>query len=406
MAGPLEGIRVINWSQFTPSSAGYMLGDLGADVIKIEHPVQGDAYRGMGAIYGEAMTFADGRHAGFEAANRNQRSITLDLKNERGREVLYRLVKKADVFYTNYTSRVQRSLRVDYETLSRENPRLIYAVSSTYGPEGPWADRRGFDQTAQARSGLMFCMGDRDFPEPVQTVSGIADTMGATVLTMGILAALVARERLGIGQKVDTSLLGSMLHLQTMGIGVTAFRGKSWARHSRTRTKNPLTNHYRCADGKWILFSEIQADRFWPEFCRALELDDLVDDPRFATAMGGRRQHAEELIRILDEKMATKTRDEWVQRFESLGAPFAYCPVQDYYDVLQDPQVLANDYVVEFDHPTAGRVKMIGYPIRFSQTPMRIQREAPEFGQHTEEVLMEHGYSWDEISQLRSDGVI
>ncbi len=406
MAGPLEGIRVINWSQFTPSSAGYMLGDLGADVIKIEHPIQGDAYRGMGAIYGEAMTFADGRHAGFEAANRNQRSVTLDLKNERGREVLYRLVKKADVFYTNYSARVQRTLRVDYETLSRENPRLVYAVSSTYGPEGPWADRRGFDQTAQARSGLMFCMGDRDFPEPVQTVSGIADTMGATILTMGILAALVARERLGISQRVDTSLLGSMLHLQTMGIGVTAFRGKSWARHSRTRTKNPLTNHYRCADGKWILFSEIQADRFWPDFCRALELDHLVDDPRFATAMGGRREHAEELIRILDDKMATKTRDEWVQRFESLGAPFAYCPVQDYYDVLQDPQVLANDYVVEFDHPTAGRVRVIGYPIRFSQTPMRIQREAPEFGQHTEEVLMEHGYSWDEISQLRADGVI
>jgi crotonobetainyl-CoA:carnitine CoA-transferase CaiB-like acyl-CoA transferase len=406
MAGPLEGIRVINWSQFTPSSAGYMLGDLGADVIKIEHPVQGDAYRGMGAIYGEAMTFADGRHAGFEAANRNQRSVTLDLKSERGREVLYRLVRKADVFYTNYSSRVQRALRVDYETLSKENPRLVYAVSSTYGPEGPWADRRGFDQTAQARSGLMFCMGDRDFPEPVQTVSGIADTMGATVLAMGILAALLARERLGIGQRVDTSLLGSMLHLQTMGIGVTAFRGKSWARHSRTRTKNPLTNHYQCADGKWILFSEIQADRFWPEFCQALELDHLVDDPRFATAMGGRRQHAEELIRILDEKMATRTRDEWVQRFESLNVPFAYCPVQDYYDVLQDPQVLANDYVVEFDHPVAGRVKVIGYPIRFSETPMRIQREAPEFGQHTEEVLMEHGYSWDEIAQLRSEGVI
>lgn len=406
MAGPLEGIRVINWSQFTPSSAGYMLGDLGADVIKIEHPVQGDAYRGMGAIYGEAMTFADGRHAGFEAANRNQRSITLDLKSKLGREVLYRLIEKADVFYTNYTSRVQRSLQVDYETLSQKNPRLIYATSSTYGPEGPWADRRGFDQTAQARSGLMFCMGDRDFPEPVQTVSGIADTMGATVLAMGILAALVARERLGTAQKVDASLLGSMLHLQTMGIGVTAFRGKAWARHSRTRTKNPLTNHYRCADGKWILFSEIQADRFWPEFCRALELDHLIEDPRFATAMGGRRQHAEDLIRILDEKMGTKTRDEWVQRFESLNVPFAYSPVQDYYDVLQDPQVLANDYIVEFDHPTAGRVKVIGYPIRFGKTPMRIQREAPQFGQHTEEVLMEYGYSWDEITALRSQGVI
>lgn len=406
MGGPLEGIRVLNWSQFTPSSAGYMLGDLGADVLKIEHPVRGDAYRGMGAIYGEAMTFADGRHAGFEAANRNQRSITLDLKSERGREILYKLVQTTDVFYTNYTSRVQGALRVDYGTLSQKNPKLIYATSSTYGPEGPWADRRGFDQTAQARSGLMFCMGDRDFPEPVQTVSGICDTMGATVLAMGILAALVARERTGVAQKVDASLLGSMLHLQTMGLGVTAFRGKSWVRHTRTRTKNPLTNHYRCSDGKWVLFSEIQADRFWPEFCRALQMDDLAGDPRFATAMGGRREHAEELIKILDEKMATKTRDEWVQRFEELKAPFAYSPVQDYYDVLQDPQVLANNYIVEFDHPAAGRVKVMGYPMRFSETPAAIQREAPEFGQHTEEVLMEQGFDWDQIAQLRSEGVI
>ncbi len=406
MGGPLEGIRVLNWSQFTPSSAGYMLGDLGADVLKIEHPVQGDAYRGMGAIYGEAMTFAGGRHAGFEAANRNQRSITLDLKSERGREILYKLIETTDVFYTNYTSRVQGALRVDYETLSQKNPKLIYATSSTYGPEGPWADRRGFDQTAQARSGLMFCMGDRDFPEPVQTVSGICDTMGATVLAMGILAALVARERTGVAQKVDASLLGSMLHLQTMGLGVTAFRGKSWVRHTRTRTKNPLTNHYRCSDGKWVLFSEIQADRFWPEFCHALEMDELADDPRFATAMGGRREHAEELIKILDEKMATKTRDDWVQRFEGLKAPFAYSPVQDYYDVLQDPQVLANDYIVDFDHPIAGKVQVIGYPMRFSETPAGIQREAPEFGQHTEEVLMEQGFDWEQIAELRSEGVI
>lgn len=406
MGGALEGIRVLNWSQFTPSSAGYMLGDLGADVLKIEHPVQGDAYRGMGAIYGEAMTFAGGRHAGFEAANRNQRSITLDLKSDRGREILYGLIQTTDVFYTNYTSRVQGALKVDYETLSQKNPKLIYATSSTYGPEGPWADRRGFDQTAQARSGLMFCMGDRDFPEPVQTVSGICDTMGATVLAMGILAALVARERTGVAQKVDASLLGSMLHLQTMGLGVTAFRGKSWVRHTRTRTKNPLTNHYRCADGKWVLFSEIQADRFWPEFCHALEMDELADDPRFATAMGGRREHAEELIKILDQKLATKTRDEWVQRFESVKAPFAYSPVQDYYDVLEDPQVLANDYIVDFDHPIAGKVKVIGYPMRFSKTPAGIQREAPEFGQHTEEVLMEQGYDWEQIAELRSEGVI
>jgi crotonobetainyl-CoA:carnitine CoA-transferase CaiB-like acyl-CoA transferase len=413
MTGPLSGTRILNWSQFTPSSAGYILGDLGADVIKIEHPTQGDAYRGMGAVYGEAMSWADGRHAGFEAANRNQRSITLDLKQEKGRDLLYRLVEKADVFYTNYTTAVQDKLAVDYETLRKLNPRLVYAVSSTYGPEGPWAERRGFDQTAQARSGLMYAMGERDFPEPVQTVSGVADQMGATILAMGIMAALLARERTGAGQRVDASLLGSMLHLQSMGIGVTGFRGKSWVKHARKKARNPLTNHYRCADDKWILFSEIQADRFWPEFCRALGLDELIDDPKFATAMGGpdgrsgRRENAFELIDILDRTLATKPRDEWVARFEELKVPFAYSPVQDYYEVFEDPQVLANDYVVEFDHPTGGRVKVMGYPWRFSETPARLTREAPEFGQHTEEVLGELlGLSYEDIAALREEGVV
>ncbi len=406
MPGPLTGIRAINWSQFTPSSAGYFLGDLGADVIKIEHPVQGDAYRGMGAMYGEAMSFAGGRHAGFEAANRNQRSITLDLGRDAGREVLYKLVERSDVFFTNYTDRVARKLRADYETLRAKNPRLIYAVSSTYGPSGPWAERRGFDQTAQARSGLMLAMGERDFPEPVQTVSGVCDQMGATMLVQGILAALYARERQGAGQRIDVSLLGSAIHLQAMGVSVTSFRGKSWARHSRRKTRNPLTNHYRCADGKWVLFSEIQADRFWPEFCRALSLEHLEHDERFATAMGGRREHAEELIDILDETMATRPRDEWLRIFEEQRVPFAYSPVHDYDDVLNDPQVLENEYVVEFDHPAAGRVKEMGYPIRFSETPARIQHEAPEFGQHTEEVLTELGYSWEDITRLREQHAV
>ena len=407
MGGPLAGIRVLNWSQFTPSSAGYILGDLGADVIKIEHPVQGDAYRGMGRMYGDAMSMAGGRHAGFEAVNRNQRSITLDLKQEKGRELLYELVQKCDVFFTNYTDSVARRLRADYETLSEKNPRLIYASSSTYGPSGPWAERRGFDQTAQARSGLMFAMGERDFPEPVQTVSGVADQMGATILSLGILAALVAREVQGVAQKIDTSLLGRMVHLQALGVSVTSFRGKSWLRHTRTGAKNPLTNHYRCGDGKWLLFAEIQADRFWPEFCQALGLDELENDPRFATAMGGRREHAGELVEILDRTLATKPRDEWVRMFEERQVHFAFSPVHDYYDVLEDRQVLENEYVVDFDHPAAGQIKVMGYPVRFSQTPARVVREAPEFGQHTEEILVElGGYSWEDIATFREEGVI
>jgi crotonobetainyl-CoA:carnitine CoA-transferase CaiB-like acyl-CoA transferase len=407
MAGPLAGFRVVNWSQFTPSSAGYFLGDLGADVIKIEHPVQGDAYRGMGTMYGDAMNFAEGRHAGFEAVNRSQRSMTLDLKHEKGREILYRLVEQADAFITNYTDEIAKKLHADYESLSKVNPRLVYAASSAYGPEGAWAGRRGFDQTAQAYSGLMQAMGERDLREPVQAVGGIADQMGATILATGILAALLARERTGRGQKINTSLLGSALHLQAIGVTVASLRGKGWTQHSRTRTKNPLTNHYKCGDSKWILFSEIQADRFWPEFCRALGLDDLVDDPKFATAMGGRRDHAEELIGILDRTLATKPRDEWIRTFDELHAPFSYAPVNDYADVVNDQQVLDNDYIVEFDHPAAGPVKLMGYPVHFSETPAQVAREAPEFGQHTEEVLQELvGLSWEQITKLRAEGVV
>jgi len=407
MAGPLAGVRVLNWSQFTPSSTGYILGDLGADVIKIEHPVQGDAYRGMASTYGEAMSIPGGRHAGFETVNRNQRSVTLDLKREKGREILYRLVRKSDVFFTNYTESVACRLCADYETLSQKNPMLIYASSSAYGPLGSWAERRGFDQTAQARSGLMFAMGERKLPEPVQSVSGICDQMGATVLALGILSAVVARELQGIGQKIDVSLLGSMLHLQALGVGVTSLRGRSWSRHSRTRTRNPLTNHYQCADGKWILFAEVQADRFWPEFCQALGLQELLDDPRFSAAVGGRREHYAELIEIIDRTIATKSRDEWIKILEERGATFTYTPVQDYYEVLNDPQMLENEYIVDFDHPTAGKVKVMGYPVRFSKTPARVVREAPEFGQHTEEVLTELvDYTWEEIALLKEEGII
>ena len=402
----LEGIQVLELGQMIPPATGYMLGDLGAKVIKIEDPVHGDIYRGMSQMYGSAMSWAGGTHVGFETANRNKKSITLDLKQEKGKDIFHKLVQRSDVFLTNFSEKICRKLGADYDTLHKLNPMLVWARASNYGPQGPYAEKRGYDPTAHAMSGLMWAIGDRDFPEPMQTGSAICDTMAATMLAYGILAALLARERQGMGQKVDVSLLGSMLHLQAQALMVTSLRGRSWARHSRKRVKNAFTNHYKCADGKWIMLSEAQADRFWHQVCDVLGIQQLEDDPRFATAMGGRREHSPELIEVLDNVFLSKTRDEWIKVFEEREVGFAYAPVYDYYEVLEEEQVLSNDYVVEFDHPAGGKVKVVGFPARFSETPCSIKSAAPEHGQHTEEVLLDLNYSWEDIAQLRDEGIL
>ncbi|MDP6346784.1 MAG: CoA transferase [Dehalococcoidia bacterium] len=409
MPGALEGIKVIEWAGFhNGPAAGYMLGDLGAEVIKIEEPVRGDPMRGMTQMYGDAMTLADGRLATFELANRNKRGITVDLTQQKGRDIVYKLVEKADVFYTNYyRNNVLKRVGMDYDTMVKYNPRLIYAVNSAYGLEGPMGDERGFDTIAQARTGMMWMMGDRDTEGPVQVVGAPCDQMGATMLAYAILAALLARERQGIAQKVEVSLMGSALHLQGIGLNVTSLRGRAHARHSQKRARNPMGNHYKCADGKWLLLAEPQSDRFWPQFCQAMGLEELENDPRFTTAVGGRREHYAELIEILNRLFLSRTRDEWLTRFEEKGVEFAYSPVFDYSEVMTDSQVLLNDYLTDFDHPTLGRVKFLNTPIKFSRTPSGPVREAPELGQHTEEVLTEYlDYSWEDVAQLKNEGAI
>lgn len=408
MPKPLEGVMVLEWAGFhNGPAAGYMLGDLGAEVIKIEEPVRGDPSRGLTQLYGDVMTLPGGRLVNFELANRNKRSIALDLTTEQGREIFYRLVQKADVFFTNYyRNDILKRLKVDYDTLVQYNPRLIYAINSAYGGQGQMRNSRGFDTIAQARSGLMWVMGDRDLTEPVQVVGAPCDQMGATMLAYAILAALVARERLGIAQKVEVSLLGSSIHLQAMGINTQLLRGRSLSRHSQRRARNPLANHYRCKDHKWLMLAEPQADRFWPQFCQIMGLEELEQDPRFATSVGGRREHYAELIEILNRVFATRTREEWLILFQERGAEFAYSPIYDYAETVSDLQVLENGYIVDFDHPTLGKVKAVNTPINFSRTPCGPEREAPELGQHSEEILLELGYSWEDIAQFKDKDVI
>jgi crotonobetainyl-CoA:carnitine CoA-transferase CaiB-like acyl-CoA transferase len=406
MTGPLEGIRVVECGGYLSApSAGYMLGDLGAEVIKIEDRIKGDPVRGMSTTFGRGMIMPDGTNILFETANRNKKSLTLDLKKEKGKELLYRLVASSDVFCTNYSRSAIDNLAIDYQTLKKHNPKLIYAVATGYGSLGPDSEKRAFDAIAQARSGIMGTVGEPDGP-PLQIAGVIFDQLTGTLLVNGILAALAVRDKQGIGQEVEVSLLGSGIHLQAYNINVALLRGRPMPRPSRQTLKNPLANHYQCADGKWLLLSEAQSDRFWHSFCLALGIENLEKDAKFATAKN-RRDNFGELTGILEKVFKTKTRDEWISILQTRGDGLAFSPVLELTELASDPQILANEYITDVDHPTLGRVKMTGIPLKFSETPAQIRDCAPNFGQHTEEVLMNIlGYTWQDIEKLKNEEVI
>jgi crotonobetainyl-CoA:carnitine CoA-transferase CaiB-like acyl-CoA transferase len=404
--GVLSGIRAIEWATFGNGPIiGVILGDLGAEVIKLEDRVAGDPSRGISAFQGVGTKGPGGINLVFESSNRNKKSIRVDLKKEKGRELIHRLVEKSDVFYTNYRKSVAKRQGMDYETLSKRNPRLVYGRASGLGPEGPENEKRAFDPVGLARSGLMSAAGERESP-PGQIVGAIVDTMGATMTAFGIVGALFARERFNIGQEVDASLLGSGMWAQFSNISLTLLRGRTMARHSRARAKNPLANVYQCKDGEWLSLAEPQSDRYWPQFCKALGIESLEKDPKFSDEWR-RREHCEEFVSILDKIFAEKTRGEWVDIFQRQGKQFiAWERVQTIPDLVQDPQVIANRYLSDFDHPVLGNIKVQPFPVGFGKTPVGPRSPAPEFGQHTEEVLLKIGYTWDDITRLQDEEVI
>ena len=351
-----------------------------------------------------------GRNAYFEANHRNKRSIALDLKKTEGVEIVHKLVADADVFIQNFRKGVAERLGLGYESLRDMNPSLIYASGSGYGPAGPDSSSPALDSAAQARSGLMYATGpDGVDPYPVQGVVG--DQIGGITLAWGILAALVARSIHGAGQRVDTSHLSSSIWLQGLAVSMgllTQHKPDSEINLTynppRTDAYNPLANYYKCADGRWMMLANFQADRYWPSFASALGLDDLIDDPRFAETIS-RGENRHELIPMLDRIFALKTYDEWAEILERSG-DFIFSPVQMLTELPDDPQVVANDYITEVEHPDLGRVKLANHPVSYSETPHSIRSVAPELGQHTEEVILELGYTWEDIARLQDGGVI
>jgi crotonobetainyl-CoA:carnitine CoA-transferase CaiB-like acyl-CoA transferase len=401
MPGPLDGVRVVDWTIWQQGPvASSMLADLGAEVIKIESLDGGDPGRGLVAIQGTEVR----ANFYFEGLNRGKKSIALDLKKPEAREIVHRLVARSDIFVQNFRKGVADRLGLGYDELRRHNDKLIYASATGYGPDGPDSGEPSFDQLGLARSGIMFAAGEPDMdPQPIG--GGIADQMGAVMLAYGVLAALVAREKFGIGQKVDGSHLGSMAWLQGLSMSALLINGAAFPRTFRKAAGNPLWNHYKCADGKWIALGMLQSDRYWPDLTRAFGRPELETDERFRD-MGARAMNAQACVAELDAIFATKPRSEWMQILHE-GGDFIFTVVNSLDDLADDPQMRANDYITEIPHPQFGTMKYLNCPVGLSETPGSVREPAPELGQHTEILMTEElGYTWDDIGRLKEGGVI
>ncbi len=396
MSGALDGIRVLDLSTLVQGpQAAALLHDLGAEVIKIELPEVGDVGRHV-AVIPEI-----GHSAVFVACNRGKRSITVDLRTSDGKRVLERLVEQSDVLLSNFKPGTLDEWGLGYEHLSSINPRLIWAAGSFLGPVGPDATAEGADMVGQASGGIISTTGDDGGPmTPVGAL--IADHCGSQNLSNGILAALFARERTGHGQRVDVSLVGGQIWAQASEYTHYMLSGEQ---AGRSNGGHPLVNAlygiFATSDGYLAIAG--CPEHLWPGMVRAVERPDLHDNPRFGAYFTTEEIRAE-LREVFTEIFATRTTAEWAERLSAEEQRFA--PVRSHAEVVADPQMAANNYIVEVDHPEWGSKKLPGCPITMSGTPTRWGTEVAELGQHTEEVLVEFGFSWDEIGALRDAGAL
>jgi len=401
MKPPLEGIRVLDLTQwvFGPTTAA-VLGDWGAEVIHLEDPSGGDPMRGLLSM---AVISMSNINFPFELCNRNKKSLTVDTKQAKGQEIVHKLVEGADVFVSSLRKNVLERQRLDYATLSKINPRLVYAHVSGYGEKGGESNRAGYDFAAfWARTGLMASLGEPGTPPPPQR-NGWGDQISGLSMAGGIALALFVRERTGIGQEVNLSLLGSGIWMAGCLIQGSLATGEDFPQLSRKSAGNPLFNTYGTEDGRWLQLVSLQTDRYWPGFCKAIEKPELEYDSRF-DSHEMRCANNTILISIIDETLATRTLEEWAKRFDENGVLWG--AVKNYLETASDQQAIENDYIAEVEHPARGRVKIVASPIQLSKTPAAIRTTAPELGQHTEEILLESGYTWDDISYFKNGNVI
>ncbi|MDP2948822.1 MAG: CoA transferase [Chloroflexota bacterium] len=393
---PLEGIKILDFTIAQQGAyATLLLADMGAEVIKVEPPGQGE----LGRILGKDRR--TGISAFFLAMNRGKKSLTANLKTPKGQEIVYKLASGCDVCVHNFQPGVTEKLGLDYETIRSHNPRIIYAYASAFGKAGPKRTMAGNDIVAQAMSGLMSVTGHDDgYPLPAGVT--IADHIGAVTFALGIITSLLVRERSGLGQQVDVSLLGSMVAAQSWELTYYLMTGELPPRAGRGHQQLPLIwQVFRTADGHLVL-GGVDEGR-WSGFCAAIGREELAHDPRFETTRGRVKNRAE-LFAILDEVFPTRSTAEWLEALEPADALCG--PVYNYEQVVNEPQVIANDYIVPLEHPQLGSIRVVGTPIAFSETPAAIAGAEPSLGQHTQEILLGLGYGAQEIVRMGEEGIV
>jgi CoA:oxalate CoA-transferase len=402
MSKPLQGIRIIEIAQEIQGPfAGLFLADLGAEVTKVENRETGDLSRWLLArlIGGPHVKNADVSHY-FTAMNRGKRSITADLKKPEAIDIVRRMVKTHDVILTNYRPGVLERLGLGYEDLRKLNPRIIFAQASSWGPRGPWTSRPSRDTLAQAASGLMSKTGmPNDNPLPAGAT--IADQAGALTLAGGVLAALFARERTGQGQRIDASIYGTMIAAQGFELNYASMTGEEPPRAGRGHPfLHGIWGAFRTRDGHLCIAGV--DDARWPRFCQIMGIEELLNDPECDNVT--RNFRGAKIEKVLDGIFPRKTTAEWLR--ELTDADILATEVANYQQVLASEQARVNGYLLDLEHPVAGKITVTGCPVTLNGEVAHEAQPAPEHGQHTEEILLELGYSWEEIGALRDAQVV
>jgi crotonobetainyl-CoA:carnitine CoA-transferase CaiB-like acyl-CoA transferase len=402
MAGALEGFKVIELGHWVAvPCACAILADWGAEVIKVEDPGVGDSLRGLKST--EGIPQRNHIVPVFEVLNRGKRGLAVNLRTKSGKEIVYRLAERCDVFVSNFQSRVLDRLGMDYATLSRVNPKLIYAALTGYGETGADRDKPGYDYTAfWARGGLMSKLAAPGGPPPAHR-PGLGDSATSLCVASGILAALLAREKTGKGQKLAFSLYQTAVWILNQDIQIALYRGEEIPNLDRRKAKNPIWNSYKTSDGLWIQLAMMQSERFWPDFCKAIGHPELQNDSRFSSDEK-REENNELLISIIGEVFAGKSLSEWLDILDRHG--LVSSKAQTILELINDPQAVQNEFFVKLDHPNAGPIRLVASPVKFSETKAAVNGPAPEVGQHSEEILLEAGYTWDDLTRLKDEGAI